>query len=192
MSPNRVLFELQSISSLFPVKFQSKSSLRFLWANPVRGVRGAYWPSVVDQLLACLTRTAALLVSGQSWNAEPGRWRARTGTFMQVCHVVWGGLSESVSREICQKQVAICQGVLQLCLLTSLAGWKGKSGPRTPFSQSDAVWAKSNKHLWLRGSVFVDTLLKRHCAETVQVERFCCTMLMHLSGNLNEEVKNSK
>ena len=31
-----------------------------------------------------------------------------------------------------------------------------------------------------------------HCAETVQIERFCCTMLMHLSGYLNEDVKKQQ
>ena len=80
----------------------------------------------------------------------------------------------------------------KLCLLTSPPGWRGKNGPRAPFSQSGPAWAKSNKHLWLCGSVFVGTLHKRHCAVTVQVERFCCTMLMHLSGYLNEEVKKEE
>ena len=36
------------------------------------------------------------------------------------------------------------------------------------------------------------TLPKRHCVETVQVEWFCCTMLMHLSGYLNEEVEKQQ
>ena len=40
--------------------------------------------------------------------------------------------------------------------------------------------------------MFVDTLPQRHCVETVQGERFCCTMLMRLSGYLNEVVKKGQ
>ena len=56
--------------------------------------------------------TAALLVSGQSWNAKYRRWRASAGTLTHVCYVVWGGFKQ-LREKNCQKQAVMCEGVLQ-------------------------------------------------------------------------------
>ena len=122
LSPNRVLFEFQSISSPIPVHFQFSSQIPVKFQSPfLSASRGKSGTRSTGCLLALRRRGTAgllnedgcLLVSGQSWNAESRRWRARAGTLMCVCYVVWGAWPEAVSREICQKQAVICQGVLQ-------------------------------------------------------------------------------
>ena len=163
MSSSPFPVQFQSISSQFPVKFQSP----FLSASTDKsGTRstGCLLALRRQGSAGLLNEDGRLAVSVQNWNVESRRWRARAGTSMCVCYVVRGAWPEAVLREICQKQVVICQGVLQTVSAHEPSRMERKEWPSRSRQPVVSVWAKSNKHLWLCGSVFVDTLLKRHCA----------------------------
>ena len=72
---------------------------------------------------------------------------------MCVCYVICGAWPEAASREICQKQEVICQGVLQTVSAHEPSRMERKEWPSRSRQPEVLVWAKSSKHaslaLWI-------------------------------------------